>query len=165
MNALDKYFKYRQNLIEQYLKGDMSKSEYLTANIDAVLSLKSEPFKKIDSVKKGLFNYQYFNAIAKDIKMNSLNLNKNEQADYYYNKKDQATLKVIELLNYKGILAYPIYVRSKALKNKLFEIVLKDYNMILHSTSELILKRLREEYVFCEEIRKSLIDNYINQKY
>jgi len=165
MNALDKYFKYRQNLIEQYIKGDMSKSEYLTANMDAVLNLKSEPFKKIDSVKKGLFNYQYFNAIAKDIKMNSPNFNKSDEANYYYNKKDQATLKVIELLNYKGILAYPIYVRSKALKNKLFEIVLKDYNMILHSTSELILKRLREEYVFCEETRKSLIDNYINQKY
>lgn len=165
MDALDRYFKYRQNLIEQYIKGDMSKGEYLKENIDAVLNLKPTPFKKIDSVKKGLFNYQYFNAMAKDIKMNSSNFYESKQADYYYNKKDQATLKVIELLNYKGISAYPIYVKSKALKNKLFEIVIDDYNMILHSTNEVILKRLREEHIFCEEIRKSVIDNYINQRY
>ena len=103
--------------------------------------------------------------MAKDIKMNSSNFYESKQADYYYNKKDQATLKVIELLNYKGISAYPIYVKSKALKNKLFEIVIDDYNMILHSTNEIILKRLREEHIFCEEIRKSVIDNYINQRY
>ena len=39
MDALDRYFKYRQNLIEQYIKGDMSKGEYLKENIDAVLNL------------------------------------------------------------------------------------------------------------------------------
>jgi len=165
MNALNKYFRYRQNLIEQYIKGDMTKTEYLIENLNAVLSLKSEPFKKIDSVEKGLFNYQYFNALAKDVKMTSSNIYESEKADYYYSKKDQATLKVIELLNYKGISAYPIFVRSKILKGKLFEIVLEDYNMILHSTSELILKRLREECVFDEQRKKSVIDGYINQRY
>ncbi len=163
MNALNKYFRYRQSLIEQYIKGDMTKSEYLVENLNAVLSLKSEPFKNVDSVEKGLFNYQYFNALAKDVKMNSQNAF--EKADYYYDKKDRATLKVLELLDYRGVLAYPIYVRSKALKGKLFEIVLEEYNMILHSTSELILKRLKEEYAFSEEIRRSVIDGYINQKY
>jgi len=165
VNALNKYFRYRQNLIEQYIKGDMTKSEYLMENLNAVLSLKSEPFKKIDSVEKGLFNYQYFNALAKEIKMEATNSFEGEKADYYYEKKDNATLKVIELLDYKGILAYPIYVRSKALKGKLFEIVLENYNMILHSTNELILKRLKDMEVFSDEIRKSLIDGYINQRY
>ncbi len=143
----------------------MTKSEYLMENLNAVLSLKSEPFKKIDSVEKGLFNYQYFNALAKEIKMRATNSFDDEKADYYYEKKDNATLKVIELLDYKGILAYPIYVRSKALKGKLFEIVLENYNMILHSTNELILKRLKDMEVFSEEIRKSVIDGYINQRY
>ena len=165
MNALAKYFKYRQNLIEQYIKGDMTKSEYLIENLNAVLSLKAEPFKKIDSVEKGLFNYQYFNALAKDVKMSASNSYEAEKADYYYNKKDQATLKVLELLDFRGVEAYPIQVKSKALKGKLFEIVLHDYNMILHSTSELILKRLKDEYVFNEQKRKSIIDGYINQKY
>ncbi len=165
MNALNKYFRYRQSLIEQYIKGDMTKGEYLIENLNAVLSLKSEPFKKIDSVEKGLFNYQYFNALAKDAKMNAENVFDGEKANYYYEKKDYATLKVIEMLNYKGISAYPIYVKSKTLKGKLFEIVLENYNMILHSTNELILKRLKEESVFNDDIRKSIIDGYINQRY
>lgn len=154
-----KYFRYRQSLIDQYIKGDMTKGEYLMENLDAVLSLNIKPFRNIDTVEKGLFNYQYYNAFAKEAKMNS------EKADYYYNKKDYATLKVLELLDFKNVKAYPIKVRSKYLKGKLFEIVLVEHNMILHSTSELILKRLKDEYVFENEVRQSLIDGYINQKY
>ena len=61
MNALQKYFVYRQSLIDQYIKGDMSKREYLDRNFDAVLALNIKPFKNVDSVDKGLFNYQYYN--------------------------------------------------------------------------------------------------------
>ena len=46
MNALQEYFNYRQALIDQYLKGDMTKSEYLAQNFQAVLNLKDKPFKK-----------------------------------------------------------------------------------------------------------------------
>lgn len=56
MNALQEYFNYRQALIEQYLKGDMTKREYLAQNFQAVLNLKDKPFKNVDSVDKGLFN-------------------------------------------------------------------------------------------------------------
>lgn len=172
MNTLQKYFKYRQSLIDQYIKGDMTKSEYLAENLDAVLSLNIKPFKNIDTVDKGLFNYQYYNALAKDAKMTGAALGNKElekiyieKTNYYYSKKDKATLRVLELSNYKNIEAYFIQVKSKYLKGLLFEIVLKDYNMILHSTSSLILKRLREEYIFENTIKKSLIDGYINQRY
>ena len=37
--------------------------------------------------------------------------------------------------------------------------------MILHSTNEQILNSLKEEGVFSEGSRKSLIDGYINQRY
>lgn len=57
MNALQRYFNYRQALIEQYTKGDLTKKEYLNLNLDAVLALKDEPFKRVDSLEKGLFNY------------------------------------------------------------------------------------------------------------
>ena len=88
-----------------------------------------------------------------------------DSCNYFYSRKDRATLKVLELLEYKGVEAYFIKVRSKELRGKLFEIILTDYNMILHSTNELILKRLIEEEVFSEGSRKSLIDGYINQRY
>lgn len=66
---------------------------------------------------------------------------------------------------YQGVEAYFIKVRSKELRGKLFEIILTDYNMILHSTNELILAKLREEGVFSEGSRESVIDGYINQRY
>lgn len=172
MNALQKYFNYRQALIDQYIKGDMTKREYLSKNLDAVLSLNIKPFKYVDNVDKGLFNYQYYNAMAKEAKMEAGGYDDNEtcgiyreKSNYYYNKKDKATLKVLELKDYRNVKAYYIKVKSKGLKNKLFEIVLEDNKMILHSTNDLILKRLKEEGIFEEKSRQSLIDGYINQRY
>lgn len=172
MNALQKYFNYRQALIDQYIKGDMTKREYLESNLDAVLSLNIKPFKNADTVDKALFNYQYYNAMAKDAKIDTYGYSDkeiermlNERSNYYYGKKDMATLRVLELLEYKNVKAYFIKVRSKYLKNKLFEIILEDNNMILHSSNELILKRLKEEMVFSDGVKRSVIDSYINQRY
>ncbi len=172
MNALQKYFNYRQALIDQYIKGDMSKREYLERNLDAVLSLNIKPFKNADTVDKALFNYQYYNAMAKDAKINTTGYTDkeyehilNERSNYYYHRKDRATLRVLELLDYTNVQAYYIKVKSKYLKNKLFEIVLEDTNTILHSSSELIQKRLDEEGVFSSGIKRSVIDSYINQRY
>ncbi len=173
LNALEKYFRYRQSLIDQYVKGDMTKREYLQANYEAVVYNDIKPFKNIDTVLKGLFNYQYYNARAKEKKQAStirdLSFDEKKEyldsCNYFYSRKDRATLKVLELLEYKGVEAYFIKVRSKELRGKLFEIILTDYNMILHSTNELILKRLIEEEVFSEGSKKSLIDGYINQRY
>lgn len=150
----------------------MTKREYLDRNFDAVLALNIKPFKNVDSVDKGLFNYQYYNAMAKEAHIDAhytadreMGRLYNEKSGYFYFKKDRATLKVLELKDFKGVRAYFIKVRSKGLKNKLFEIVLEDYNMILHSTSPAILNRLREERVFEDGVKSSLIDGYINQKY
>ena len=172
MNVIQKYFRYRQSLIDQYIRGDMSKSEYLEANLDAVLALNIPPFRRIDSLDKGLYNYQYFNAMAKDARAVSrdfddydLRREQFEESNHYYQQKDQATMAVLKLLDFCGVQAYFINVRSQYLKGKLFEIVIEDYQMILHSANPLILKNLRENGVFTEGMRKSLIDGYINQKY
>ena len=171
-NAIQKYFRYRQSLIDQYLKGDMTKGEYLDRCLEAVFSLRREPFKKIDTVEKGLFNYQYFNAMAKDARAESLLYHEREMkkesseaSGYYYYKKDQSTLAVLRLIDYKGVMSYFISTRSKHLRGRLFEIVLEDYDMILHSANEVILNKLREENVFTEGVRTSVIDYYVNQRY
>jgi len=172
MNKIQKYFEYRQSLIDQYVMGDMSKSEYLERNFDAVLALRREPFKYLDNVDKCLFNYQYFNAHAKEAKMMASGSNSPKEktqflkdADYYYHKKDQATLKALELMDFKDVRAYFIKVRSKFMKGKLFEIQILESNMILHSMSGDILRRLQYEGVFEEGVRVSQADMYINQKY
>jgi len=160
VNEIQRYFKYRQGLIDQYVKGDMTKGEYLARNLDAVLSLNIKPFKNIDTVEKGLFNYQYFNAMAKDAKDRDADL-----AVEFYRKKDRATVAVLRLLGYKNVEAYFIRARSRILQGRLIEIVIGDWQMILHTTSDLILKFLRDENVFTDDTRTSLIDGYINQKY
>lgn len=173
MNAIQKYFKYRQNLIDQYAKGDMTKREYLARNYEAVVYGDIGPFRNIDTVEKALFNYQYYNALAKEMKSVSttrdldyeLKCDYMEKSNYYYSKKDRATLAALRMLDFKGVEAYFVKMRSKYLDGKLFEIVIQEENIILHSTSSLILKLLREEGVFCEERRKSIIDDYVNHRY
>ncbi|MDR2650189.1 MAG: hypothetical protein LBB94_10800 [Clostridiales bacterium] len=160
MNEIQKYFKYRQGLINQYVKGDMTKREYLSRNLDAVLALREKPFSIVDTLEKGLFNYQYYNALAKECKNTDPT-----RTDFYYSKKDRATMNVLRILDFSGVEAYFIRVRSSQLKGRLYEVIIQEYQMILHSASTEILDRLRCEGVFSEETRQSVIDGYINQKY
>ena len=172
MNKIQKYFEYRQSLIDQYIMGDMTKSEYLEKNFDAVLGLRREPFKYLDNIDKCLFNYQFYNAHAKEAGMLAssegnpkVKAQQLKEVDFYYAKKDAATLKALELLDYKGVSAYFIKVRSKHMKRRLFEIKIEDPATILHSMNEDILRRLQAEGVFANETRVSQADMYINQRY
>ncbi|NLL05694.1 MAG: hypothetical protein GX270_07895 [Clostridiaceae bacterium] len=173
-NKFEQFLQNRNSLIEQYSKGDLSKDEFIEANYRCINSLDIKPFRRIDNVKKALYNYQYYNVLAKYYQKRAHDLNKKnssredflEQSNYYYSKKDTVTLKLLDLIDFIGVEAYFVKVKSPTLKKRLFEIVLSEYdNIILHSVNECILNRLREEKVFIDEVRKSLVDSYINQKY
>ena len=160
MNEIQKYLRLRQALIDQYIRGDMSKSEYLNSNLNAVMSLNIRPFRFVDTVEKGLFNYQYYNALAKD------GISRIDgETERHYREKDKATLAILRLLEYENVSAYFIKVRSKHLKGKIFEIILNDYNAIMHSKNSILLDKLKNAGVFIDETRISLIDSYINQRY
>lgn len=174
INKFDQFLVHRQSLIDQYAKGDLSKEEFIEENYKFINSLGIEPFKKIDNVKKAIYNYQYYNVIAKYYQKKAHDIGKRnesrtdffEMANFYYSKKDQVTEKLLRILDFTGIEAYYVKVKSPNLKKKLFEIVVKNYdNFILHSKSEKILNLLIEESIFTHEERKSLVDSYINQKY
>ena len=162
MNAIQKYFKYRQSLIDQYAKGDMTKREYIQKNYEEVVYGDIGPFRNMDTVEKALFNYQYYNALAKENKTISTTRDMDYELKRDYLEK---TLTALRMLDFRGVVAYFVKVRSRFLKGKLFEIVIEEENIILHSTSPLILNCLREEGVFQEESRKSLIDEYVNHRY
>lgn len=173
MNEIEKYFAKHDGLIKQYNKGDLTKREYLEANLALAVSQPFKPFKNVDTLHKGLFNYQYYNAFAKHLKYLSgiKGIEGEKRREYqdkcneFYHLKDRATQKILKLLDFQRVHGYFIKVRSQYLKDKLFEIVLEDSNIVLHSTSEAILSQMRYEGVFIEEKRTSLIDGYINQKY
>lgn len=174
LNKFDYFLKNRQSLIDQYTKGDLTKEEFIEENYRCINSLDIKPFQKIDNVKKAIYNYQYYNVIAKYYQKRAHDMTKRNEAreeflelsNYYYSKKDDVTEKLLRLLDYSGIEAYYVKVKSPNLKKKLFEIVLKEYDdVILHSKSERLLNILKRENAFNNEERKSLVDSYINQKY
>jgi len=177
-DVFDKFFTHRDYLIIQFMNGDITKREFIEEHYYFIQNMKLKPFKNgIDSFEKGIYNYQYYNMLAKycymkakDKKLIQKHPNEArnywEKGNYYYHEKDKSTLKLLYHLNFENVEAYFIKVNSKTLKNKLYEIVLKDFeSIILHSKSKYMLNVLRQEGVFKEGIRKSLIDNYINQKY
>lgn len=173
-NKFDQFMQHRQGLIDQYVKGDLTKDEFIEENFRFINALGIKPFQKIDSVKKALYNYQYYNALAKYYQKRAHELNSRHEArtdflelsNYYYDRKDRVTERLLKFLDFTGIEAYYVQVKSPNLRKKLFEIRIKEYDsIILHSKNEAILTMLKNENAFRNEIRKSLVDSYINQKY
>lgn len=173
----DFFFENRSSLILQYTNGDISKKEFLEYNFNFVQSMNLKPFSKIDSYEKGMYNYQYYNVLAKYYTMMARDIKRagkhmkyykyyKNLGNQYYQKKDQATYQLLKYLEFKNVEAYFINVDSKYLNDKLYEIVLLDYDeAIFHSKSLWLLDILRKEGVFIEGKKKSLIDGYINERY
>lgn len=171
------FFDNRSSLIIQYANGDISKREFLEYNFDIVQNMNLKPFSKIDSYEKGMYNYQYYNVLAKYYTMlaKEIKNTRKHQRYYsyylnkgnnYYHEKDRAALSLLKLIEFKGVEAYFVKMESKSLRDKLYEIVLLDYKeAIFHSKATWLLEILREEKVFIEEKKVSLIDDYINETY
>jgi len=176
-NFYDKLTQKKDSLIQQFLKGDLTKREFLIANFEFIQGMEKEPFSVVDSFEKGFFNYQYYNTLAKYYRMEAGKLKSNpkyarifneyvEKSNFYYSRKDKTVLKVLEVVEYKNIDAYYIKVKSEYLKNRLIEIVFKDYDhVIFHTRSLYLIQKLIDEDILSAVIKKSLIDLYINQKY
>jgi len=191
-NKFERFLRLRQSLLIQYKMGDLTKNEFIEENFNTIESLGIKPFKRIDNIKKAIYNYQYYNVLAKfyyrqsrDFPIGSKQRNSYlAQSDSFYYEKDKVTMSLLKLLDYRNIDAYFVKVKSKKLQDKLFEIVIYDPdvlieintlsipyggpesdNVVLHSKNTAILKRLREENVFYDEKKRSITDSYINQKY
>lgn len=136
-----------------------------------------KPFLRIDSYEMGMYNYQYYNVLAKYYNMLANEVKNTRKHgryyNYYYNKgnnyyqeKDKATIALLEFLDYKGVEAYFINMNSKSLQNELFEVVLLNYDeAIFHSKSIRLLETLKKKGVFKKGLKDSIIDGYINEKY
>lgn len=191
-NKFERFLKHRQSLLLQYKMGDLTKNEFIEENFNTIERLGIKPFSRVDNIKKAIYNYQYYNVLAKFYYRQSRDYPPGSkqrryllsQSESCYYEKDKVTMSLLKLLDYKNIEAYFVKVKSKRLKNKLFEIVIYDPdalmeintlsipfggpeadNVILHSKNKTILKRLREEKVFRDEKKRSVTDSYINQKY
>lgn len=164
-------------MITKYSNGDMSKREFLQSNFDYFQSVSAKPFIKVDTYEKGMYNYQYFNGMAKYYKMLAKEVKNSKKHSKYYNhylnlgkkyydNKDESTLDILKLTDFKNVECYFIVCESKNLEDSLYEIVLKDKKeAIFHSRSEELLKICKEKGIFFPEKRESLISEYINERY
>lgn len=176
-SMFETFFDRRSSLIIQFKNGEITKREFLEYNYDIVRKMSAKPFLKVDSFERGMYNYQYYNVLAKyfttmakEIKNTkkhqryySYYLNKGNN---YYHEKDKAAVSLLKFLEFKGVEAYFVNCKSKSLEGKLYEVVLVDYEeAIFHSKALWFLDVLRESGVFTEEMRISIIDGYINGTY
>ena len=174
---LKSFEKFRKETIDLLDKELISKDEFLYRNLSYIERLDLKPFNRIDSIDKAIYNYQYYNLLAKKSNTDASKLLHNpkkkkaylrciNQRENYYDLKDIATLKLIEMVGYDNVESYFIKLRSKRLQGIIFEIYISSLDkVILHSKNNNILNMLRQNEVFDEEVRPSLIDSYVNKSY
>lgn len=175
-SMMDKFFKNRDALIDEYSDGRMSKTDFIERNHAFIMSLNLSPFKRpLKDYKQCIYNYQYYNILAKYANLRAQELvyfDPKESEAYkeeefkYYKFKDEATLSLLEHVDYKNVDAYFMNMQSNRLCGQLFEIVFKDYyRAIFHSMNPTILKKLRHHAVFSPVYRDSVIHSYVNSLY
>ena len=172
---LKNFIKLRTELIEKLEAKSIDKQEFIIKNYEYFIRIAAKPFIKVDNIEKGIFNYQYYNSIAKfyvlEKKLTSkFNRKKilslEHKINDMYEKKNQSILSCISIINYKNIDAYYIESSSNKLNNLLYEIVLLDYKYaIFHSTSSFIIQKLNQNAIIVKFLQRSLIEDYINTKY
>lgn len=171
---LEIFFKRRNELIKELSIRKIDKLSFLEKNYELIQNLNMKPLLNISSLEEGMYNYQYYNILAKFFKQKSIlySNNKKKQKKYnenlmksnnYYAEKDKYLLKMIDFLDEKTTESYFIDMNSKRLNNSLFEIVVKDVDFaIFHSMNIEILQKLKEKNIFIDEIRISKINDYVN---
>lgn len=112
-----------------------------------------------------MYNYQYYNMMAKYHRMIAQEIKDKgkhisyymkyiNEADYYYNEKDKTSFRLLRFLQYENVEAYFIKMESSLLAGKLYEIVLKDYEYaVLHSKSLWLLDVLKKKRYLKKRVR------------
>ncbi|BFT66695.1 hypothetical protein GAI15033_12710 [Parvimonas parva] len=171
---LEIFFKKRNELIQELSDKKIDKITFLEKNYELVQNLNMKPLLNISSLEEGMYNYQYYNILAKFFKQKSTLYSNNkkklkkyteniQKSNNYYAEKDKHLLKMIDFLDENFTESYFIDMHSKRLNNSLFEIVVKNVEFaIFHSMNEEILKKLKEKNIFIDEIRISKINEYVN---
>ena len=109
---LEIFFKRRNELIKELSIRKIDKLSFLEKNYELIQNLNMKPLLNISSLEEGMYNYQYYNILAKFFKQKSIlySNNKKKQKKYnenlmksnnYYAEKDKYLLKMIDFLDEK----------------------------------------------------------------
>ena len=175
-DVLVRFIEGSNRLIDSLEAGELDKSAYLEAQYQALLELDALPCSgALQSFEEGLFNYQYYNVLAKRERIQSkdeeyrnpeASRKHRNQSDRHYTLKDRETVKILELIKYEHVQAYFIETPARFLNGKLIEIVVENQERaVFHTADEGIINRLVRAGVFAEGIRPSVIQSYIESDY
>ncbi len=180
INEVDKlkaFEAFRKESIDLLDQSIYDKDSFLDANISYIMKLDLKPFTDIKTIDQAIYNYQYYNLLAKKANSEAIKIIHNpkkkklytrlinDRENYYY-LKDKATINLLEIIDYKDVESYFIRLKSKRLMGEIFEIHIKSIDKaILHSKNKDILDKLRQNDCFDDECRPSIIDSYVNKSY
>lgn len=166
---LDKFLDSRCKLIKNLEEGIFDKKEFLFQNYLLITNLQIKPFNQPNTIEKCIYNYQYFNILAKYNKVYPLkgkDKDSKSLVDYYYQQKDWTIETLLDIENLGRVDAYPIFLQSKRLNKKLIEINFLDFKyIVLHSMNEKIKVKLIDLEYFDKVPRESVISSYVNKAY
>lgn len=169
MKLLNKFIGMRNKLIDELDCGKIDKKKFLFENYMLLTRLNIKPFAQANTIEKCVYNYQYYNILAKYAKafpMKKSQKGSFNEVNHYYNEKDKTILSLLQNKNVGRVLAYPIKLNSLSLNNRLIEIILLDHEkLILHSKSEEIKKMLIDNNSYENKPRLSVINSYVNNSY
>lgn len=174
---LELFENFRKDSIDLLDNSIIDKDTFLNKNYNYLVKLDLKPFASINTVNEAIYNYHYYNLMAKKANLEAQRIlhHKNKKKNYlklinkrenYYYLKDIASLRLLELIEFKDVESYFISLNSKRLKGEIFEIRINCFDkVILHSKNKHILEMLKDNNVFSSAPRKSIIDSYVNKSY
>lgn len=166
---LNKFIGMRNKLIDELDAGKIDKKKFLFENYMLLTRLNIKPFSEANTIEKCVYNYQYYNTLAKYAKAFPAKKSLKgslDQVNRYYNEKDKTIVALLQNKDVGRVLAYPIKLNSLSLNNRLIEIILLDYEkLVLHSMNEEIKRILIENNSYENKVRLSIINSYVNNSY
>lgn len=175
-SRLKSFIQKRNELIMGLENLEYEKEEFLEKNLKIITSHQMSPFLEINSLEEGLYNYHYYNSLAKKYCQLARNsrLDKRGQKkrkedenkrNNYYSEKDKVISKILDLVEAHQLKAYFVKCYSKRLSGNLIEIVVEDVDYaVFHSLSPEIQKKLEDKGCFVYREYESIIDSYINNQ-
>lgn len=167
---LNEFILRRTSLIENLIGGKLNKRTFLDANYELTRTLR--PFVHPDTPEECLYNYHYYNALAKVEKTRArfstrtrASKRYEDTARNYYLEKDKSTMRMLDFFASDTIHAYPIKTSSQKLDGKLIEIIFPMPYVVFHTCSEKICSRLEKQGVLAKKPRDSVISSYVNALY
>lgn len=169
-DLLRKFVICRTALIEELMEGKLNKRSFLDANYE--LTKRMRPYVHPDSPEECLYNYHYYNALAKVEKTRARFSSRTrsvkrfeDTARNYYCEKDKATMRMLDFFDSVSIRAYPIQTSSHTLNGRLIEILFPMPYVVLHTCDAKIKSRLLIAGVFEQAHQESAISSYVNALY